>query len=123
MFFHMTCPALILQKRNSSVESFPEVVIFLNDLLMALQTDCSRELVIPHLAVSLGHACNAGDQSSIPGLGISPGRGQATHILAWRIPWTEEPGQLYHEMAKRWTRLGDCHLPVSPGHGGPARTA
>ena len=31
-----------------------------------------------------------------PGLGRSPGEGNATHpsILAWRIPWTEEPGGL-----------------------------
>ena len=38
-------------------------------------------------------ACNAGDQSSIPGLGRSP----ATHssILAWRISQTEEPGRLW----------------------------
>ena len=36
------------------------------------------------------------DTSSIPGSGRSPGRGMATHssILAWRIPWTEEPGGL-----------------------------
>ena len=35
-------------------------------------------------------ACNAGDLRSIPGLGRSPGEGNATHanILAWRIPWT-----------------------------------
>ena len=81
-------------------------------------------------------ACNAGDPSSIPGLGRYPGegigyplqyfgaslvvqtvknppvmqeiwvrslnwedpleKGMATHssILAWRIPWTEEPGWL-----------------------------
>ena len=34
------------------------------------------------------------DAGSIPGLGRSPGEGQATHssILAWRIPWTEQPG-------------------------------
>ena len=38
---------------------------------------------------------NAGDimQGWIPGLGRSPGGIHATHssILAWRIPWTEEP--------------------------------
>ena len=34
-FFHVMCPAPILQKRNSSVESSPEMVIFLNDLLGA----------------------------------------------------------------------------------------
>ena len=40
---------------------------------------------------------NAGDESSIPGLGRSPGgEGMAVHssILTWRIPETEEPGGL-----------------------------
>ena len=40
--------------------------------------------------------CNAGVAGSIPGLGRSPGGIMATHssILAWEIPWTEEPGGL-----------------------------
>ena len=40
--------------------------------------------------------CNVGDLCSIPGLGRSSEKGTATHssILAWRIPWTEEPGGL-----------------------------
>ena len=45
-------------------------------------------------------ACDVGDLGSNPGSGRSPGREEplekevATHsnILAWRIPWTEEPG-------------------------------
>ena len=39
---------------------------------------------------------NARDLNSVPGLGRSPGGGHGTHssILAWRIPWTEEPGGL-----------------------------
>ena len=40
---------------------------------------------------------NSGDLVSIPGLERSPeGEGMATHcsILAWRIPWTEEPDGL-----------------------------
>ena len=42
---------------------------------------------------------DAGDvreTDSIPGSGRSPGGGHGTHssILAWRIPWTEEPGGL-----------------------------
>ena len=40
---------------------------------------------------------NAGDASLIPGLGRSPGQKEmATHfsMLAWIIPWTEEPGGL-----------------------------
>ena len=41
-------------------------------------------------------ACNAGDPSSIPGSGRSPGEGNGNRssILAWEIPWTEEPGGL-----------------------------
>ena len=32
-------------------------------------------------------------------------------ILAWRIPWTEEPGQnTIHGVAKSWTRLSDYHF-------------
>ena len=39
-------------------------------------------------------ACSAGDPGLIPGSGRSPGEGHATRssFLAWRIPWTEEPG-------------------------------
>ena len=43
--------------------------------------------------------CNAkdpGDLDSIPGSGRYLGGGHATNpnVLAWRIPWTEEPGRL-----------------------------
>ena len=39
-------------------------------------------------------ACSAEDLGSIPGLGDPLENRMATHssILAWRIPWTEEPG-------------------------------
>ena len=39
---------------------------------------------------------NAGDMGSIPGLGRSPekGSGNPPSMLAWEIPWTEEPGGL-----------------------------
>ena len=39
---------------------------------------------------------NAGDSVSIPWLGRSLGEGKATYnnVLAWDIPWTEEPGRL-----------------------------
>ena len=41
-------------------------------------------------------ASNAGDLGSIPGSGRSLEKEVATHssILAWRIPWMEEPGGL-----------------------------
>ena len=39
---------------------------------------------------------DVGDLSSIPGSGRSPGggHGNPTRVLAWRVPWTEEPGRL-----------------------------
>ena len=42
------------------------------------------------------YAYRAGDPGSIPGSGRSLGKEMATHssILAWRIPWTEDPGGL-----------------------------
>ena len=41
-------------------------------------------------------ACHSGDSGSIPGLGNPLEEEMATHssILAWRIPWTKEPGGL-----------------------------
>ena len=38
----------------------------------------------------------AGNVGSIPGLGRSLEKEMATHssIIAWKIPWTEEPGGL-----------------------------
>ena len=37
---------------------------------------------------------NAGDADLIPQLGTSPGGEHGNPLLAWRIPWTEEPGGL-----------------------------
>ena len=38
-------------------------------------------------------------------------KGKATHcrILAWRIPWTEEPGRLQSMGLQNWIRLSDFH--------------
>ena len=49
---------------------------------------------------------NAGDirdSGLIPGLGRSSGGGMAIHssILAWIIPWTEEPGKLQFKGPQR----------------------
>ena len=42
------------------------------------------------------NAGNIRDMDSIPGSGRSPGKEMAAYssILAWKIPWTEEPGGL-----------------------------
>ena len=57
------------------------------------------EWSFPGVAVVKNQPANAGDTrdvGSISGSGRSPGVGMATcsSILAWRIPWTEEPGGL-----------------------------
>ena len=54
-------------------------------------------------------AYKAGDPGLIPGLGRSLEKGMATHssILAWRIPWTEEPGMLQSMGLQNQTQLSD----------------
>ena len=48
-------------------------------------------------------AYNAGDPGSIPGSGRSH-----SSILAWKIPWMEEPSRAtVHGVTKSWTRLSD----------------
>ena len=55
-------------------------------------------------------ACNAVDLVLIPEAEGSLGEGIAIYssILTWRIPWTEEPGELTaHAVAKSQTQLND----------------
>ena len=51
------------------------------------------ELVVKNPPASAG---DRRDTGLIPGLGRSPGGGNGNPltVLAWRIPWTEEPGGL-----------------------------
>ena len=57
------------------------------------------------------NAGEVGDAGSIPGSGRSPGEvnTQDTHsnILAWRIPWTEEPGELYSPWGQKGSDMTD----------------
>ena len=49
---------------------------------------------------------NAGNSSSIPGWERFPDKEMTTHssILAWKIPWTEEPGGPQSTgVTKSWT--------------------
>ena len=53
-------------------------------------------------------AWNAGDWSSITGLGRFLKKEMATHrsIFAYKTPWMEEPrAATVHEITKSWTRL------------------
>ena len=71
-------------------------------MLLDLHTDFSGALaviiiwasqVVPVLKSPFPRQVCLRDSGLIPGSRKSPGGGQATHfsILAWRIPWTEEP--------------------------------
>ena len=53
-------------------------------------------LCFPGGSGSKASACNAEDLGSIPGSGKFLKKEVVTHssILAWRIPWTEDPGRL-----------------------------
>ena len=53
-------------------------------------------MVFPGDSDSKESACNAGDLGLIAGLEDPLEKEMATHfsILAWKIPWTEEPGRL-----------------------------
>ena len=59
-------------------------------------------LVVKNLPANAG---DKRDMASVPGSGKSPGVGKemAAHssILAWRIPWTEEPDGLQSIVSQR----------------------
>ena len=65
--------------------------------------DHGKKVGFPGGSVSKESVCRAGNLGSIIGLGRSLEKGMATHfsILAWRIPWTEEPGGLQSTGSKR----------------------
>ena len=64
-----------------------------------IHTHTHTHTQLPQWLSGKQHTCNVedtGDLGSIPGSGRSLRKGKVTHssILAWRIPWTEEPGKL-----------------------------
>ena len=54
------------------------------------------------------------DVGSIPGLGqedpLEKGMATYSSILAWRIPWTEEPGQLQFMGSQSQTQPSNQHF-------------
>ena len=78
--------------------------------LSLFKTPYPLELGFPGGSVVKNLPINAGDLGLIPGLGRSPGEEMATHssVLAWEIPWTEEPGRLQSlGWQNYWTQLSD----------------
>ena len=63
---------------------------------------------------SLANVEDTRDTSSFPGVGKILGVGNGNHysILAWKIPWTEEPGRLYSMGSQRvWHEWVTSHSP------------
>ena len=54
-------------------------------------------------------ACNVGDSGPVPGSENTLEKGMATHssVLAWRISWTEETGELQLTVLQSQTHLSD----------------
>ena len=73
----------------------------------------SKELSFPKSVFP----CGLGDSGSIPGSGRSQQKEMATHssILAWKIPWTQEPGGLRSMVLQRfgydWAIVHQCRRP------------
>ena len=52
-------------------------------------------IIFPGGSDGKASACNVGDPGSILSLGRSPREGNGNPFqLAWKMPWTEEPGRL-----------------------------
>ena len=86
------------------LDCFP-ILDIVNSAAVNIRVDVSVGI----MAFSLGgsefktSACNAGDLGSILGWEDPLEKEMATHssILAWRIPWTEEPGGLQSTGSQR----------------------
>ena len=63
---------------------------FLHSIILQFTGASQVALVVKILPANEIHDRDLG---SVPGLGRSSGGGQGSplHVLAWRIPWTEEP--------------------------------
>ena len=87
----------LLPKRVSCLQedSSQGALLVLNLSLMCYLTSTCL-LGLPWWLSGEELTCQAEDAGLISELGRSPGEGNPIHssILAWRIPWTEEPGGL-----------------------------
>ena len=62
----------------------------------------------PDSSVGKESTCNAGDTSSIPGLGRSPGKGKGYPLQYSGLENSMD--YVVHGVAKSWTRLRDFHF-------------
>jgi len=95
-FFKIVILATVMLK---SMISFKVLVLY--HLIIFVLSSLNHVLLLSGGACGKEPACqcrlDVGRASLICGSGRSPEKGMAVHssILAWRIPWTEEPGGLH----------------------------
>ena len=109
---HVNISLLIYNQLNNSVLSeiiYPRyiyitAITFIPHKEMQELKSLMAAVVVKNLPAKAG---DIRDSGLIPGSGRSLEKEMATHssILAWEIPWTEEPGGLVHRVAKSRTRL------------------
>ena len=79
--------------------------LLLISLLINNLTHCAlwASQVVPVVKNPPANAGGIRDTGSIPGLGRFPGTGNGNppSILAWKIPWTEDPGMLQSKGSPR----------------------
>ena len=87
-------------EKSKSTFIFYKQYLWENHIWMSILVGWRKHLLIyincPHGSDGKESACNARDPGSTPGSGRSAGEGMSilSSILAWRIPWTQEPGGL-----------------------------
>ena len=96
--------------QNSTTCRRPLLVKLTDRWLLALYI-CHASQIALMVKNTSTNAGDVRDTGLIPGSGISPGKDMMTHsnILAWRIPWTEEPrgysSQGRTQSEKNWSDL------------------
>ena len=85
--------------------SFPEEYLSLNHKVGEALIYGYRHVQASVVAQMVNSLTTVEDLGSISKWGRSPEEGVAVHssILAWRIPWTEEPGGTFHGVEKSQT--------------------
>ena len=104
-----------LHTRRLHLRKVKYFLLFIHLLSVVSEYEPTRPSLVAQMVKNL--PVNAGDPGSIPGSRRSPEEGNVYHssILAWRIPWIEDPGRgchgagqaTVHEVAKSQTQLSN----------------
>ena len=83
---------------------------------MHTHTHTHTHMCFPGASDGKESACNPGDSGSIPGLGRPPGEGNGNPLQYswWKIPWTEEAGELQsmglQKLGHDWETFTSFHI-------------